>query len=107
MKSLNLKKAFIILKLVEESNSRLSLNEQVERYVEQSADIIVDIGGVMLTSMLIGEILNLHEVYSKQWKDSSKRLKLANVSDFNLKVLNQVKLDRVVDIHKSLEDAVE
>ena len=107
MKSIDLEKAITVLKLTETSTSNQTLQEQVAPYFDRSPYIVLDLGNVMLTSMLIGEIINLEEEFRHRWEDSSIKMALANVSDFNHKVLQQVQMHKVLSIHDTISQAID
>lgn len=108
MKSLNLEQSYTVLKLAEaDTSGTLPLCEQAKSFIDSSPFLIIDLREVRLTSMLIGELINLYQAYQERWKDSSRKLALSNVSDFNRRVLEQVRLSSVIDLHDSLDSALD
>ena len=74
-------------------------------YLEPSPHLILDVSGIQFNSMLIGEIVNLHQRYEKRWKGRWQRIALVNLTDTSRAVFERVRLEKFFAIFDSLAEA--
>ncbi len=106
MKSLNVQQAYTVLKLTEQPHSAAPLSHQAEDYLGQAPMLVLDLAGIHLNSMLIGELLNLHKAFARHWRHDGARLALVNLTPLSRSVLEQVKLDGLFALCDSLDEAL-
>lgn len=105
MKTLNVENAYTLLKISDRSRGTLPLTDQVAPYLGQSPNLILDLGGIQLTSMLIGELLNVHRGFEEQWESHAHRISLVNLTPTSRDVLQRVRLTDYLTICDTLEQA--
>jgi anti-anti-sigma regulatory factor len=106
MKTLQLQQAYTILRLTDTLPPRRTLTEQVQPYIPQSPLLILDVDGIQFSSMLIGEIVNVHRNFEEHWKGQTHQFSLVNLSDVSRAVFERVRLTDYFPIYGSLSDAV-
>lgn len=93
MHTLDVDSAFTFLKLKVNSQSGQSLSEQAKPFLTQNPNLILDVEGIQFTSLTIGELVNLHQVFTNHWGERPHRILLVNMTDFSREVFRRVKLN--------------
>lgn len=106
MKTLQVEGAYTLLTLTAHPEAIAPLGEQAAPYVAQSPQMILDVTGIQFTSMLIGELLNLHRRFAAQWQERAHRIALVNVTPTSREVLERVRLTDYLPIFDSVGDAI-
>ena len=105
MKTLQLDRAYTLLRLTDTAPQRATLTEQVMPYVGQAEHLILDVDGIQFNSMLIGEIVNLRQRYEQRWKGRQHRIALVNLTDTSRAVFERVRLEKFFAIFDSVAAA--
>lgn len=106
MKVLNLQSAVTVLRLTSDEPSGKLLTDQVSSLFGQAPNLILDLNGIQLNSMLIGELVNLNQAFTKAWRDRAHRVALVNVTDFSQQTLRSVRLNERLPIYDSVDAAL-
>ncbi|MDH4121393.1 MAG: STAS domain-containing protein [Deltaproteobacteria bacterium] len=106
MNFLSIRHSVITIHLVEVSAGREGpLSETLLPYLTMTPHLVLDMKGILLTSSEIGEIVNLAQAYQNKWKEQFRQVALVNLSDHGKKVLEVVKLDKLIHPYSSLDEA--
>ena len=87
MNYLNFTSAAVALRIAQSDAGQGTLLDQVAPFLTLTPGLILDIEGVLLTSMAIGELVNVVKEYQRQWEDRFYGLFLVHVSDRNWQTL--------------------
>ncbi len=105
MRTLHVERAFTVLKLTDSANLSATLGEQIRPYLETTPELILDVSGIQFNSMLIGEIVNLHQRFEQRWKERKHRIALVNLTDTSRAVFERVRLEAYFSIFDSVAEA--
>jgi len=107
MDFLNAQYSAALVRVKQEQSSDGTLLDQVSPFLKLSPLIILDLDGIHLTSMRLGELLNVAEAYQAQWPGRFPGLNLVHVSDFNRKVLETAHLQAVMPAYATADAALQ
>jgi len=106
MKTLQLKNAYTVLRLTDVAPAQSTLTDQVEPFLGQSPQLVLDVDGIQFNSMLIGELVNVHRSFEARWKDQEHRIALVHLSDVSRSVFERVRLTEMFPIYGSVGEAL-
>ena len=105
MKKLDINQSCTVLKLSDHSLSTRPLSEQAAPFLEKSPNLILDVAGIDFNSMLLGEIVNLHNSFAESWQGRTPRISLVIVSRTSRSLLGRANLRGRFYICDSLPEA--
>jgi anti-anti-sigma regulatory factor len=106
MKTLQVDRAYTLLRLTDNKPSEVTLTDQVAPYIEQAKRLILDVDGIQFNSMLIGELVNLHRLFERHWGGASQRIALVNLTPSSRAVMERVRLHDIFVLADSVADVV-
>ena len=106
MDFLNVEYGIAVLRMVTDPRPQQTLEEQVESYVRQTPYLVIDLREVMLTSMQLGELVNLAGKGRTIWGERFAGLFIVNPSDQVRTVLAHTRLESLLRAYPSWSDAV-
>jgi hypothetical protein len=106
MKTLQVEASYIVLKLTDRKSAPQTLTEQALPFFALSPVLVLDVDGIQFSSMLIGEILNVHRGFADQWEGNPYRVALVNVTDTSRQVLQRVRLDTMFPMFATVDEAL-
>lgn len=95
MKNLKLQDSVTILRLSESENVQLPLIDQARKSLDAGQQILIDLQGVNLNSMMVGELINLRKHYTGGLENDTEPVGLINVTPITRKLLSTVGLDKI------------
>lgn len=98
MPFLDVDRACTVLRLKGSDASGHSLLEQVRPMLEHVPNIILDMDGIRLTSMAIGELTNLAQAFHRHWDDQPHSLVMTNLDATGRKSLAVIHFDQVIPV---------
>ena len=107
MKKLTVDHVCVFIKVSERENSNLPLQVQAEPYFPLSPIMIIDMEDINLSSMLIGELVNLATKFESNWEPQKSIVALVNITAISKNILETVKLVERIPIYESLEKAIQ
>ncbi|MDH4225586.1 MAG: hypothetical protein OEW12_08065 [Deltaproteobacteria bacterium] len=108
MKYVNVINTVALVKITEsEVPTDQTLLEALRPMIGFSPCVVLDVEGVLLTSAQIGDIVNLAKELSDTWGDQFRRVALINVSDHGKQVFQVVKLDKMITLFDSRDEALD
>lgn len=105
MKTLGLGMACTVVKLEESENGGPSLTEQLEHHIASGTRMLIDVSDVRLTSMRIGELINVYQAYRKHWGERRPQIALMDRTGDNREVLKRARLDQLLPVGGTLDEA--
>ena len=94
-----------LIRIIDSSENTIPLDEQVTPYLCQHPNLLLDMENVNLTSIMIGELVNLMTSLRKHWNSDKPKIRLINLNDQGQRVLQTTKLDQEFSICESLDQA--
>lgn len=98
MRLLDVDRACTILRLKHSDASGHSLLEQVRPMLEHVPHIILDMAGIRITSMAIGELTNLAREFQTYWHGRPHSLRMTNLDATGRKSLAVIHFDQVIPV---------
>ena len=105
MQILRVAQSCTLVKLAQADEMAAPLEEQVPS-LAQNPYVVLDVEGVQFGSMQIGELVNLARVFGEAWKGKPHGLAIINPSEQTRTVFTTVKLDVILPMFDSLEEAL-
>ena len=105
MKNLQLEHANVVVKLTLGPGESETLGAQLQPYLELSPMLVLDVANIQFNSMLIGEIVNVHQRFEKHWGDRPHRIALVNLTPASREVFQRVRLDTYFPLFDTLAEA--
>ena len=105
MNTLQLVHASVVVKVTLGSAHADTLAAQLQPYVDLSPILVLDVTGVQFTSMLIGEMVNVHQHFEARWSDRPHRIALVNLTETSRAAFQRVRLDGYFTLHDTLAEA--
>ena len=105
IKSLSVGRICNIVSLVEKEVAGATLAEQIAAHLSHDAPLVLDITEIRLTSLRIGELLNLHSAFQDPSKGEARRMIMLDRAGQNHEVLKRVRLDERLPVTASLDEA--
>ena len=105
MKPLELTLVCTVLRLSEAEDETFTLAEQIEAHIARAPAMLVDVTGIRLTSMRIGELVNLYRAFEAFWGERRHRLVVVDRGGDNVEVLKRSRLDQLFPVVGSLDEA--
>lgn len=107
MKFLNAQFTCAVVKMKESLDPMaMPLTQYAQSLTQATPYVVLDLGGALLTSAMIGDIINFAKALSDQWGSRFVGVGLVNVSDHGAKVLHAVKLDPFLRVYDNLDQAI-
>lgn len=107
MKYAHIASGCTLLKVVQTSDNRAPLDEQVTPYLSKEPNIVLDMSGIQLSSILIGELVNLLSSLRSHWTPIKPKIALLNLDEQGKRVLGTTKLDKEFPICADISAAFE
>lgn len=106
MKTLQVTGAYALLKLAASPPGGVSLVEQVQPHIDHAPHLILDVEGILFTSMLIGEMVNVHRLVQERWKERAAPIALVNLSGASREVFERTHLVDYFALRGSVAEAL-
>jgi anti-anti-sigma regulatory factor len=106
MKTLQLDRSYLVLRLKATTPQNGTLTEQVAPFVGPADRIILDVDGIQFNSMLIGELVNVHRLLEAE-KRSGHRIALINLTGASRTAMERVRLTEIFELADSIGEAVQ
>lgn len=106
MKFVQVKQASALFKLEETSHLGLPLLEQVGPLLEQNPFVILDCEGIELSSLIIGEFVNVLRHLNDKWRDRAHGMALVNLSPPARQMFETTKIDQMLPVYNNIPDAM-
>lgn len=106
MKFVQVKQACALIKLEEPSQLGLPLLDQVAPLLEQNAFVILDCEEIELSSLIIGEFINVHRHLKDKWQGRAHGMALVNLSPSARKMFETTKIDKMLPFYNNITDAM-
>ena len=94
-----------LVKIIDSEQNTVPLDEQIFPFLCQQPHLLLDMENVNLTSIMIGELVNLLTSLRKHWDTKKPKINLINLNDQGKRVLQTTKLDQEFPICETLEQA--
>lgn len=107
MALLSLQNSALVLSLEAVQESKDTLVAQVQHMIPQSRFLILNIKGVAFTTLLIGDIVNVLNLFEEHWKDQSHRIMFVQADPSARRILDLTKLSKKFPVYDSIEKAIE
>ena len=98
--------ACTIIRLSQTNVDPLPLVDQVAPYLDQNTHLIIDLEGIDLTSMEIGELVNLADAFHKVWDGKACYMAVVNLTSAAQSIFAVTKLDRVFTCFDTISSAL-
>ena len=106
MHFLDVDRACAILRLKGGNATGLSLLEQVRPMLEHVPNIILDMKGIQITSMTIGELANLARAFHAYWENHPHSIAITNLDATGRQSLAMVRFDKLVSVIDDPQDCL-
>ncbi len=106
MKFIQVKQACALFKLEETPHPGLPLLDLVGPLVEQNAFVILDCEGIELSSLIIGEFVNVLRHLNDKWQDRAHGMALVNLSPPARQMFETTKIDQMLPVYNNIPDAM-
>ncbi len=106
MAFLDVDRACTILRLKDSDASGRSLLEQVRPMLEHVPNIILDMEGIRITSMAIGELTNLAKEFRTYWDDQPHSMTMTNLDATARRSLSVIHFDQVIPFVENPQDCL-
>ena len=107
MNFLNVTDAIAILRVRSGTDSKRSLSEQADGFVRETPHLIVDLRNSPLSSMLVGDLVNLRNAARERWGERFPGLHLTGLSEQARNVIVLSRLEQIMPIHPTVDSAIE
>ena len=107
MAVLNLENSALVLSLISVSESDEILVDQVREMIPLSRFIILNIKGILFTTILIGEIITVLNLFEEHWKDQFHKMMFVQPDPSAKRIFDLTKLSNKIPIYDSVDKALE
>ena len=107
MAILKLENSAVVLTLRAVPETDELLVEQVRDIIRESRFIILNIKGITFTTILIGDIINVLNLFEEHWKDQSHRMMFVQADPSAKRIFDLTKLSKKIPVYDSVDDAIE
>ena len=107
MAILNLENSALVLTLKAISESDDMLGEQVRDLIPRSRFIIFNIKGILFTTILIGDIINVLNLFEEHWKDQLHKMMFVQADPTAKRIFDLTKLSKKIPVYDSVDKAIE
>jgi anti-anti-sigma regulatory factor len=107
MDFLNSRHSAAMLRVTQLDRGGNTLLDQVLPYLKLTPHLILDLEGVLLSSMHIGELVNVVQAYQEHWGGQFQGLSLVRASDQVRRVLASTRLEAVLRPFPTADAALE
>lgn len=106
MAILKLENSAVVLTLRAVPDTDDLLVEQVRDIIRESRFIIFNIKGITFTTILIGDIINVLNLFEEHWKDRSHRMMFVQADPTAKRIFDLTKLSKKIPVYDSVDDAI-
>lgn len=96
----------VVVKVSDACESSHTLLEELTPFIDQTPRLILDLNDIVLTSMRIGDLVNIVQELKKRWASEFQGLKLIRVSETATRTLEVMKLTVMMPIYRDLTEAI-
>lgn len=107
LECLNVDLVFTILRLSQRTLDSPPLVDQAAPNLAHNNHLIVDLSGIDLTSMDIGELVNLADEFCKAWEGKACYMAVVNLTPAAQSIFSVTKLDRVFQCFDAVSNALD
>ena len=107
MKFIQVKQACALFKLDETPHPGLPLLDQVGPLLEQNAFVILDCEEIELSSLIMGEFVNVLRHLEEKWRGRAHGMALVNLSPSARKMFETTKIEQMLPIYNKISDAMD
>lgn len=107
MAILKLENTALVLSLRAVTESDEILMDQVRDMIPLSRFIIFNIKGITFTTILIGDIINVLNLFEEHWKDQSHRMMFVQADPSAVRIFDLTKLSNKIPVYESVDKAIE
>ena len=106
MNFLNAAQVAVVVKVSDTHQSSYTLLEELAPFIDHTPRLILDLNHIVLTSMRIGDLVNIVRKLKERWASEFQGLKLLHVSETATRTLEVMKLTVVMPIYRDLNEAI-
>lgn len=107
MAILQLRQSAVVISLDAVDDSEGVLLDQVRDILPQSRFLVLNIRGVMFTTILIGDIINVYNLFEEHWKDKAHRMVMVHPDPSAKRIFDLTKLTKKIPIYDNVDDALD
>jgi hypothetical protein len=105
MKNLSVVRSCAVVKLSDLGTSQVPLQEQIKTIVSIAPYIVLDVDGVQVNSMMLGELVNVYMACAEKWSGRSFGVALIRAPDVTKQIIRIAKLADKLPLYDDLETA--
>jgi len=105
MNNLTAERSCVVVKLSELGNSTVPLEEQMRPLVGMAPYLVLDLDGIKLTSMMLGELVNLYKSFEQRWNGKGRAMVIIRVPEVTKQVMHIAKLAEKIPLYDDLDQA--
>ena len=106
MKFMNAAHVAVVVKVSDTCESSYTLLEELTPFIDHTPRLILDLNDVLLTSMRIGDLVNIAREMKERWASEFQGLKLLHVSEAATRALEITKLTCMMPVYRDLTEAI-
>lgn len=107
MAILKLENSALVLSLRAVSESDDMLVEKVRDMIPLSRFIIFNIKGITFTTILIGDIINVLNLFEEHWKDQTHKMMFVQADPSAVRIFDLTKLSKKIPVYESVDHAID
>lgn len=105
MKNLTAERSCIVVKLSDTGHSTLPLQEQMRPLVNAVPFLVLDADGIQFTSMMLGEMINLHTALQDRWSGRVTGMAIIRAPDITKQAIRIAKLSDKIPLFDDFDAA--
>lgn len=106
MKTLKFDRKCSVIRLLESNISKQPLVDQLRTEYESCENIMLDVKGILFTSLLIGELASVIRAFNDFWGNRPHNIALVNLNASSRQVMEIVKFDDLIPLFDDAGEAL-
>lgn len=105
MKTLTAERSCVVVKISDLGASNLPLEEQMRSLLGAAPYLVLDMDGIQITSMMLGELVNLYKSFEQRWGGKACAMVIIRAPEITKQVMRIARLAEKIPLYDDLDQA--